>query len=377
MNQPDAKIMITDDFDHTNRSIDNSNFNLDILQLKCMCSEAEVEEEREPRCECHHSGGGLGHSCYNTVSSFKHSDCCDSGRAMLVKQNSELVLSSSGCCPGAGQHGSGSHPANTCSSKFSELSAKNFESCDNLLHQQQKQRQKQISSDIVDNHSSRRPNSSGQCLATTTSSLSVDEKNFRNLNQENFNKLYANHNNKIDSLKENFLMRTALTTALHNLENENRSRSHRLTAESMQFPPAAGGIQRISPTCPTKSTAITSNTTTAASATVSSSSSSKFHNTSTISTPTPSCSSSAASVVTTTASSGGGGAAVTATGSIAATAASGSTNVADVSSSSTPTSSTVDANGTASQQSKKKKSPEKRLVIDLNDRSKYTEEVSV
>ncbi|XP_021699568.1 uncharacterized protein LOC23687899 isoform X2 [Aedes aegypti] len=364
-NHPDARIMITDDYDHSNRSIDNSKFNLDSLQLKCMCSEAEVEDEAEPKCECHRSEGGLVHSCYNTVSSFKHSDCCDSGRAILVKQNSELVLSSSGCCSGASQHGSGTHPANTCSSKFSELSAKNFESCDNLLHQQQKRKQTS-SGDSIDNHSSRRPNYSGSCLVTTTSSLSVDEKNFRNLNQENFNKLYANHNNKIDSLKENFLMRTALTTALHNLENENRSRSHKLNAESVQFPSTVGGIQRISPSCSNRPTTITSNTT------ASTASTNKFHNTSTISTPTPSCSSSATSVITTTASSGGN---MTATGSVSA--ASGTANVAEVTTSTAPASTPHDANGTASQQSKKKKSPEKRLVIDLNDRSKYTEEVSV
>ncbi|XP_065077208.1 uncharacterized protein LOC135700600 [Ochlerotatus camptorhynchus] len=358
LNQSNTRITITDDSDHNNRSIDNSNFNLDNLQLKCMCSEEEVEEEKEPKCECHR--GGMAHSCNKSVSSFKHSDCCDSGRertrAVLVKRNSDQMLSSSGCCGRDGQHGSGNHPANTCSSKFSELSAKNFESCDNLLHQQQKQRQKQIScGDSIDNHSSRQPNPrEGYGLVTTTSSLSVDEKNFRNLNQENFNKLYASHNNKIDSLKENFLMRTALTTALHNLENENRSRNHRLNAESMQFPSAVG-IQRISPTCPTIPTTTTITTTT------------NNHNTSTISTPTPSCSSSGASITTTNASSGG----VMSTVPVSVI----SSTDADAA---TATAATVDANGTSSSgQSKKKKSPEKRLVIDLNDRSKYTEEVSV
>lgn len=362
LDQSNTRITITDDSDHNNRSIDNSNFNLDNLQLKCMCSEEEVEDEKEPKCECHR--GGMVHSCNKSVSSFKHSDCCDSGRersrAVLVKRNSDQMLSSSGCCGGDGQQGSGNHPANTCSSKFSELSAKNFESCDNLLHQQQKQRQKQIScGDSIDNHSSRQPNSrGGYGLVTTTSSLSVDEKNFRNLNQENFNKLYASHNNKIDSLKENFLMRTALTTALHNLENENRSRNHRLNAESMQFPSAVG-IQRISPTCPSIATTITSIT--------SITTTTNYNYTSTISTPTASCSSSGASITTTNASSGGvmstvPGSVISSTGADAATV----------------TAATVDANGTSSSgQSKKKKSPEKRLVIDLNDRSKYTEEVSV
>ncbi|KAL9699146.1 hypothetical protein quinque_002587 [Culex quinquefasciatus] len=346
-----TRITITDDSDHhlnnNHRSIDNSsNFNLDSLQLKCMCSEEEVLDG-EPKCECHKGGAAEVPSCTNTVrSSCKSSVCCDSGRrelqqeepggerskSLLVKRNSELMLnssSSSSCCrDGSGRNGSARQPVSggaSCSSKFSELCPKNFESCDNLLHQQQKQRQKQTScGDSIDNHSNRRPLPGESGLVTTASSLSVDENNFRNVNLENFNKLYASHNNKIDSLKENFLMRTALTTALHNLENENRSRGHRNTHGE---PSAAASSCQCT-------------------------------------VPNPSCS-----------TCGRPSSSSAATVQSAGNSASESISSADASSSATAT----EANGgsTGRDPAKKKKSPEKRLVIDLNDRSKYTEEVSV
>uniref|UniRef100_A0A8D8GLQ4 Probable G-protein coupled receptor CG31760 n=1 Tax=Culex pipiens TaxID=7175 RepID=A0A8D8GLQ4_CULPI len=353
--ESNTRITITDDSDHhlnnnnnNHRSIDNSsNFNLDSLQLKCMCSEEEVLDG-EPKCECHKGGAAEVPSCTNTVrSSCKSSVCCDSGRreqeqeepggerskSLLVKRNSELMLNSSSnssCCrDGSGRNGSARHPASggaSCSSKFSELCPKNFESCDNLLHQQQKQRQKQTScGDSIDNHSNRRPLPGESGLVTTASSLSVDENNFRNVNLENFNKLYASHNNKIDSLKENFLMRTALTTALHNLENENRSRGQRNTHGEPSA--AASSCQ-----CSTV--------------------------------PNPSCS-----------TCGRPSSSAAATVPSAGNSASESISSADASSSATAT----EANGgsTGRDPAKKKKSPEKRLVIDLNDRSKYTEEVSV
>ncbi|XP_055536840.1 uncharacterized protein LOC129725269 [Wyeomyia smithii] len=346
LNQSHTKIMITDDVEPNGRWIDSRNFNLDGLQLKCMCSEEEVQTS----CECHSKA--VINSCNNAGCNFKHNVCCDSAkenaRTVLVKQNSEhtLTISDSCCYSQAGTNRS--YPAegwaSSSGSSFKPLTAKYFESCDNLLHQQQKQRQTVITSgDSADNQPILQPNSSRGVLATTTSSLSVDEKNFRNLNLENFNKLYASHNNKIDSLKENFLMRTALTAALHNLENENRTRSQRASAEPHQFPPI-GCQQRCSTT--TTADSVSNN----------------------CSTPTPSCSSSETPTTIATTSSS----------SALPTTVPASTISGDAEPDASGNSSSGQPPESEQQQgSKKKKSPEKRLVIDLNDRSKYTEEVSV
>ncbi|XP_053686879.1 uncharacterized protein LOC128736421 [Sabethes cyaneus] len=350
MNQSQTKITITDDLDPNDRSIDNRNFNLDNLQLKCMCSEEEVQTS----CECH--SVAVINSFNNAGCNFKHTDCCDSAkgntRTVLVKQNSEHTLTISDSCCYSRVGTNRSYPADgwasSSGSNFRELTAKNFESCDNLLHQQQKQKQTLITSgDSADNHSTQQPNPTCGGLVATTSSLSVDENNFRNVNLENFNKLYASHNNKIDSLKENFLMRTALTAALHNLENENRSRNQRAGTEPYQFPPI--GCQ---PRCST------------ATATDSISRN--------CSTPTPSCSSSETPTTVATSSSS----ALQTT--VPASTISGDAEPLDA----TGNCSSGQPSEPQQQQqqqsgSKKKKSPEKRLVIDLNDRSKYTEEVSV
>ncbi|XP_058829415.1 uncharacterized protein LOC131688858 [Topomyia yanbarensis] len=354
--EPNTRILITDDSVHNARSIDSSNFHSDILQLKCMCSDDEVEDRREA-CECR--GNEVTYSCNKTICSFKHADVCDSDqghtRAVLVKQISEHALTSTSCCSGINRNCSGSQPEEKCSSscssnRFVELRVKNFESCDNLLHQQQKQKQTLATyGDSVDNHLNQRPTSGGGGLVTTASSLSVDENNFRNVNLENFNKLYASHNNKIDSLKENFLMRTALTTALHNLENENRSRSKRVNAESIQLPPM---VDQSRPFFSCYSTTIVTSSTTTTTTTVCSGTGNNNCNT-----PTPSCSSS---------------------GTPTTIATSSSSAIAPIQSDADPEANPTSSSATGSQQlGKKKKSPEKRLVIDLNDRSKYTEEVSV
>ncbi|XP_055607463.1 uncharacterized protein LOC129755136 [Uranotaenia lowii] len=345
-----ARITITDDSDQQNhlRSIDNSNFNLDSLQLKCMCSEEEVEESR---CDSHHKGGVI-HSCKSKPisSSCKLShECCDSEEgvsgAVLSKRNSELTLNNSSCFSGNNRIRFTDNPANSSICKLSDLSAKNFESCDNLLHQQHKQKQKQhYSGDSLDNHSNRKPNSSsGSGLVSTTSSLSIDEKNFKNLNLENFNKLYASHNNKIDSLKENFLMRTALTTALHNLENENRVRNHRSQLESLQLPQSSNAPQKT----PSNNEGSLANV---------SCSSSSSCTAGTLVAQVP---------ASTTSNSGSGCSSIEGSSSATTTATT------------TPTTAATDQSNSQQQTTKKKKSPEKRLVIDLNDRSKYTEEVSV
>uniref|UniRef100_A0A182PG68 Uncharacterized protein n=1 Tax=Anopheles epiroticus TaxID=199890 RepID=A0A182PG68_9DIPT len=215
-----------------------------------------------------------------------------------------------------------SHPSHhqraSSSSDCGEFSTKAFESCDNLLHQQQQQQANR--SQQQRQHG--KPNPHGGCtgdshvdsqatqtvgvgggggggggVAGTLAQLTpaTDEATIRSVNLEKFNKLYANNSSRIDSLKEHFLMRNALTTALQHLELENRSRNHGRGRGS-----AKGELQE-----------------------------------------------------------GVGGKNET-TGEGTSEGASGSTE---------------GVGGTSG--AKKKKSPEKRLVIDLNDRSKYTEEVSV
>ncbi|XP_058461059.1 uncharacterized protein LOC131436379 [Malaya genurostris] len=352
--ESDTRIMITDDSYHNDRSKDNSKFSLDILQLKCMCSDDDVGERREAS-ECHSEAVVC--SCNKIGCSIKHADCCDSVREhtkpVLAKQISEHTLTNRTCSDGESRNYIDNQSEEKCISgsrtRLGELSVKNYESCDNLLHQQQKQRHiLTMCDDSIANHCNQRPNS-GECgLMATASSRSVDESNFRNLNLENFNKLYASHNNKIDSLKENFLMRTALTTALSNLENENRLRSNRISATSIQFQPI---VDQMRPLNPCSSTTMVTSTITTAGAVCSGSGNNNCN------TPTPSCSSS---------------------GTPTTIATSSTSAMAPV-----QTDTDLEANVSGSlatggqHTGKKKKSPEKRLVIDLNDRSKYTEEVSV
>uniref|UniRef100_A0A9I3EHU9 G-protein coupled receptors family 3 profile domain-containing protein n=1 Tax=Anopheles dirus TaxID=7168 RepID=A0A9I3EHU9_9DIPT len=276
------------------------------------------------------------------------------------------------------------HQRASSTSECGELSTNAFDSCDNLPHQQQEQRHQQHqqdphqptqqqppparprqtfgAGDSVDNHATQtQPGGGG--LAGTLAQLApaTDEATIRSVNLEKFNKLYATNSSRIDSLKEHFLMRNALTTALQSLELENRARvgrtgpvrarptsddalpdAGRVELASSGIEPPSGDSKRNSGSDDGGGDGV------ASSKNNSSCSSSHRSNSSN--------SSSAASPETSAATGAGGGEAGSASGS------------AGVGSSSA---------GTGAAGGKKKKSPEKRLVIDLNDRSKYTEEVSV
>uniref|UniRef100_A0A182FH55 G-protein coupled receptors family 3 profile domain-containing protein n=2 Tax=Anopheles albimanus TaxID=7167 RepID=A0A182FH55_ANOAL len=373
--------------------------------------------------------------------------------------------------------------SSTASSEYSERSTKAFESCDNLLHQhhrpsnhyhhqqqqphhppcaphhqlqQQRQRQTSCSGDSLDNHDTTtgarsgagcsnpcpRPIGAGGGTTDEHHPYHPPHPSARDgvASLEKFNKLHAgtgggtsssSTSSKIDSLQENFLMRAALTTALQNLENENRSRG--LTSQQQQHQHQ----HQHNPTADRRSSVDT------ASELVGSfeeqllaDSSSPGHKGAALRGASESFESSLSSVsvagdhhhlqqqqqqqqqpqqppanapVTVSSSSNSGGAVAPSTGTLgqpltdgfpsgaasasrsnssSSTSTSSSSGGGDGSSANTlemvggaggPTGSpSTSATGSGSQgNAKKKKSPEKRLVIDLNDRSKYTEEVSV
>uniref|UniRef100_A0A182M9L7 Uncharacterized protein n=1 Tax=Anopheles culicifacies TaxID=139723 RepID=A0A182M9L7_9DIPT len=300
-------------------------------------------------------------------------------------------------------HQPSSHPHHqraSSTSECGEFSTKAFESCDNLLHQHQQQQQQpphhhqqqrhrpagSSAGDSVDSHATQTvpggERAMGGGVAGTLAQLTpaTDEATIRSVNLEKFNKLYANNSSRIDSLKEHFLMRNALTTALQNLEIENRSRcgavSHGRTRPRHASDDGADVVleprdisaaradeqsRNVSGTVvvnnPGADEAINSKCNSSNSSTSScnssrSSGSDKRNNKDSIS----SCGNSANTPETSATGEGGGGG----DGGEASSVASGSAEV-----------------GSSGGGGKKKKSPEKRLVIDLNDRSKYTEEVSV
>ncbi|KFB48679.1 hypothetical protein ZHAS_00016676 [Anopheles sinensis] len=290
------------------------------------------------------------------------------------------------------------HQRASSTSEYSEFSTKAFESCDNLLHQhqhnhhhqhpqqqqvphqthqaQQRQRQTSSSGDSLDNHASYAPGRGGLARSAegTLAQLAPSQTTATGATTVEDERAAAEATRRIDSLKEHFLMRNALTTALQNLENENRSRGagrgrlrelsgeapepesrvsgapvdlsasrvHQLEtgglgADRQLSSPAEEGSVGVKRKEEGASRAVNANSSTTCSSNSSSGSgSSSTDGGSTTNSPG-----------TSTAGEGGG--------------ASGSNNTE------APSSGGV----------KKKKSPEKRLVIDLNDRSKYTEKVSV
>ncbi|XP_058123474.1 uncharacterized protein LOC131294630 [Anopheles ziemanni] len=308
------------------------------------------------------------------------------------------------------------HQRASSTSEYSEFSTKAFESCDNLLHQhqhnlhhnhhqqqqaphqtqptqqQQQQRQRQTSSsgDSLDNHASYASGRGGGARgaegtlaqlspspATATGPATAEDERAaaeatRLVNLEKFNKLYANNSSRIDSLKEHFLMRNALTTALQNLENENRSRGVargrlrepcgeapepesrvsgapvELSASKVDGSETGGsGVDRQLSTPSAEGSAGVKRMEDGASRAVNANSSTTSNNSSSSS----------------SSSSTGGGSTTNSPGT--STAGEGGGALGN------------NTEAPSSGGGKKKKSPEKRLVIDLNDRSKYTEEVSV
>ncbi|ETN62519.1 hypothetical protein AND_005787 [Anopheles darlingi] len=358
--------------------------------------------------------------------------------------------------------------SSTASSEYSERSTKAFESCDNLLHQhhrpsnhhhhhhppphpsscapnhhqqqqqqqQQRQRQTSCSGDSLDNHDTTTgaPMSTPTTTTTTTTTISQQQQQHHCArdgvgNLEKFNKLYAgtggsssSTSSKIDSLQENFLMRAALTTALQNLENENRSRGLALTSQQsqQQHYPTTDRRSSVDAGCtetveeqllegssnPGHKGAL-QHTAKGASESFESSLSSSVsvagdhHHLQQQQQPQPpaanapvTVSSPAATVPPTGtaleqpltdgfpsggASGSGSGSSSSNSNSSSASSGGSSANTLELVGGAGPNGSpSTSATGSGSQSNaKKKKSPEKRLVIDLNDRSKYTEEVSV
>ncbi|XP_049297643.1 uncharacterized protein LOC125771263 [Anopheles funestus] len=318
-------------------------------------------------------------------------------------------------CTEQPHHPAPSHPHHqraSSTSECGEFSTKAFESCDNLLHQHHHYQQQPAhgrhklagsAGDSVDSHATQTgpavERTLGGGVAGTLAQLTpaTDEATIRSVNLEKFNKLYANNSSRIDSLKEHFLMRNALTTALQNLEIENRSRcavghgrirprhasdddgpegtvgimeprdvptvkgdddpSQRNVARGTMIPTVSnpGADDAINSKCNS------SNSSTSSCNSSKSSGSNKRNNndnSNSSSRNSNSTNNSANTPETSTAGEGGG---VAGDGGEAGSGASGS----------------ADLGSSSGGVNKKKKSPEKRLVIDLNDRSKYTEEVSV
>ncbi|XP_052859946.1 uncharacterized protein LOC128267196 [Anopheles cruzii] len=297
------------------------------------------------------------------------------------------------------------------SSDYSELSTKAFESCDNPPHQphrpvnhqhchppqqqqqqqqQRRQRQTSCSGDNLDNHAPAdqavRPGPGAG--ATRPVQPSAPPPGARAGNLEKFNKLYADSGNRIDSLQENFLMRAALTTALQNLENENRSRGPHPNHRHHRRSSADGADSSTS-----QSTAGATE-----SASFDEQLVSGMEVTDEQSRVRVVSESIESSLSSPTAVGGEHPTATTATGAVPSggkriqrpdgsplnpsdgngSSGSGSANTLETAGAVADAgggSGSASTSGTGS--GKKKKSPEKRLVIDLNDRSKYTEEVSV
>ncbi|XP_053662412.1 uncharacterized protein LOC128711556 [Anopheles marshallii] len=308
------------------------------------------------------------------------------------------------------------HQRASSTSECGEFSTNAFESCDNLLHQQHHYQHQQqpphhhqphhqrhqltgSAGDSVDSHATQTgptgERSLGGGVPGTLAQLTpaTDEATIRSVNLEKFNKLYANNSSRIDSLKEHFLMRNALTTALQNLEIENRSRcavghgrirprhasDDEVTDSGLAEPrdvpadqsrsvirgpevPAvsnSGADEAINSKCNSSNSSTSSCNSSRSSGTNKRNNNDNSHSSSGNSNST----NNSANTPETSAAGEGGG-----VGGEGGEAGSGASGSAEVGSSS---------GGGGGGGSKKKKSPDKRLVIDLNDRSKYTEEVSV
>uniref|UniRef100_A0A182VIR7 G-protein coupled receptors family 3 profile domain-containing protein n=1 Tax=Anopheles merus TaxID=30066 RepID=A0A182VIR7_ANOME len=288
------------------------------------------------------------------------------------------------------------HQRASSTSECGEFSTKAFESCDNLLHQQQQQpvRQHQRHNHpsgtgphtLVDSQATQTQAGVAGTLAQLAPA--TDEATIRSVNLEKFNKLYANNSSRIDSLKEHFLMRNALTTALQHLEIENRSRGQGGRARGRESVEQGGGGGVTEP--PARDTAVrTQHEPQQQSSTVTPGNpvgrdeaiNSKCNSSS----DSSSCSNSS--------SSSAGGSSSTKRNNHASRRGESSSGTGH--SAASPETSTAGGDGagggeggseggasgevgsTSTSGTKKKKSPDKRLVIDLNDRSKYTEEVSV
>ncbi|XP_053674377.1 uncharacterized protein LOC128724681 [Anopheles nili] len=306
------------------------------------------------------------------------------------------------------------HQRASSTSECGEFSTKAFESCDNLQHQhphhqhhhpqqqqqqqhqqhQQRQRQTFSSGDSIDSHATQTPHHREHGEAGTLAQLAQagsgvggsggrpDDATIRSVNLEKFNKLYANNSSRIDSLKEHFLMRNALTTALQNLENENRCRGATggggVSAPVLGYPRArprrscgddgsgtGGPDYSRAPGEPKQSPMVEQPQVlqVAPSSGDPLGVDGPINNQQSNSTPTTTTSS--------TSSSGGGEGASGNSGNSSA-------NTPETSTGGDQEGGENGAGGAGGGGSgKKKKSPDKRLVIDLNDRSKYTEEVSV
>uniref|UniRef100_A0A182T582 Uncharacterized protein n=1 Tax=Anopheles maculatus TaxID=74869 RepID=A0A182T582_9DIPT len=259
---PQTRITITDELDSAQevererhkqeaRSIDGSDFRLDHQQLQCMCSGAADEEPYAGRDGLSRSMelegvGGRNNNCCCSCS------CCSSTRtrtgnrpqqhrrndSVINNSTSAVQLTSAGgavncnCKISGVNDKSGSGSVSAVTGRRKPTDADGVVVVGGALH-----KAKQHTSELVLNcqfvvGGSEGGGTGGGGLgyvapntASSTLTPTTDEATIRSVNLEKFNKLYANNSSRIDSLKEHFLMRNALTTALQNLEIENRSRS--------------------------------------------------------------------------------------------------------------------------------------------------------
>ncbi|XP_061500335.1 uncharacterized protein LOC1276821 [Anopheles gambiae] len=297
------------------------------------------------------------------------------------------------------------HQRASSTSECGEFSTKAFESCDNLLHQQQQQQP--VRQHQRHNHpSGTGPNTLVDSQATQTQvgvagtlaqlAPATDEATIRSVNLEKFNKLYANNSSRIDSLKEHFLMRNALTTALQHLEIENRSRGQGSRARGREPVEQGGGGGCGGVTePPARDTAVQTQHEQQQSSTVAPGNpvgrdeaiNSKCNSSSGSSSCSNSSSSSAGGSSETKrnnhgsrrgeSSNGSKGSSSTGNSAASPETSTAGGDGADGGEGGSEGGASGEVGSTSTSGTKKKKSPEKRLVIDLNDRSKYTEEVSV